>query len=113
MKSTQQLFLEFDNTDGKFHVTTTEDGHPHENSIGSAYEIPDAIKEARKTSQAPIQFCGYMGGINDLCVPEKPSEAIADAEVFISALAEIAGMQVHKLHDDNLHFIGYTMEKIK
>lgn len=52
-------------------------------------------------------------GFTRLMVTEKPSEAIADSETFISALAEIGGMKVTKLFDDNMHFLGYTMEPIE
>ena len=48
-----------------------------------------------------------------VCVPEKPDGAIADTHTFIAALAEIAGMEVTKNFDDNMHFIGYTMELVE
>lgn len=107
MQSPNKLFLEFQN-DSKFHVIDS-DGK----TIGAAYEIPEAIQEARKTSKAPIDIEDSHAGFERLCVAEKPIEAIADSEVFISALAEIGGMKVKKLFDDNVNFIGYTMEPIE
>ena len=104
MQAPNKLFLEFKD-DSKFHIIDENN-----NTIGAAYEIPDAIKEARKTSNAPIDIEDSHAGFARLCVAEKPSEAIADSEVFIQALAEIGGMKVTKLFDDNLHFIGYTMQ---
>ena len=102
-----KLFLDFQN-DSKFHVIDEDN-----NSIGSAYEIPDAIKEARKTSKAPIDIEDSHAGFSRLCVAEKPSDYEADTESFIAALAEIGGMKVTKLFDDNVHFIGWTMELIQ
>lgn len=106
MQAPNKLFLEFKD-DSKFHIIDENN-----NTIGAAYEIPDAIKEARKTSNAPIDIEDSHAGFARLCVAEKPSEAIADSEVFIQALAEIGGMKVTKLFDDNIHFLGYTMEPI-
>jgi len=102
-----KLFLKFKD-DSKFHVIDE-----NKKSIGAAYEIPDAICEARKTSNAPIDIEESHSGFERLCVPEKPEDAIADSEVFISALAEIAGMKVTKNFNDNLNFLGYTMELIE
>ena len=102
-----KLFLEFQN-DGKFHVVD-ENGA----SYGRGYEIPDAIKHVRKITNSPIDIEEGYAGFTRLCVPEKPQEAVADSETFISALAEIGGMKVTKLFDDNLHFLGYTMEPIE
>ena len=104
MQAPNKLFLEFQN-DSKFHVIDSDN-----NTIGAAYEIPEAIQEARKTSKAPIDIEDSHAGFERLCVAEKPNNAIADTEVFIAALAEIGGMKVKKLFDDNMHFIGYTME---
>ena len=64
-------------------------------------------------SKAPIDIEDSHAGFSRVCVPEKPSDAISDSEVFIQALAEIAGMKVTKLFDDNIHFLGYTMELIE
>lgn len=102
-----KLFLEF-RDDSKFHVVTDDT-----TSIGEAYEVPDAIREAREISNAPIDFGDSYAGFTRVCVTEKPDGAIADKETFIAALAEIAGMKVTKLFDDNIHFIGYTMELIE
>lgn len=107
MQSPNKLFLEFQD-DSKFHVIDE-----NKKSIGVAYEIPDAVKQARLVSNAPIDFEDSYAGFTRLMVTEKPSEAIADSETFISALAEIGGMKVTKLFDDNMHFLGYTMEPIE
>ena len=107
MASPTKLFLEFQD-DSKFHVIDE-----NKNTIGAAYEIPEAIQEARKTSKAPIDIEDSYAGFERLCVAEKPSDYEADTETFIAALAEIAGMKVTKLFDDNIHFIGYTMELIE
>lgn len=107
MQSPNKLFLKFKN-DSKFHVI---DGN--KNTIGAAYEIPDAIKEARHVSNDPIDFGESYAGFTRVMVTEKPSEAISDSETFIAALAEIGGMKVTKLFDDNMHFIGYTMNPIE
>ena len=107
MQSPNKLFLEFQD-DSKFHVIDE-----NKKSIGVAYEIPDAVKQARLVSNAPIDFEDSYAGFTRLMVTEKPSEAIADSETFISALAEIGGMKVTKLFDDNMHFIGYTMKPIE
>ena len=101
-----KLFLKFQN-DSKFHVVDEQD-----QTIGAAYEIPDAIKEARKVSNAPIDIEDSYAGFRRLCVPVKPDNYEADTENFIAMLAELAGMKVTKLFDDNIHFIGYTMEPI-
>ena len=101
-----KLFLKFQN-DSKFHVVDEQD-----QTIGAAYEIPDAIKEARKVSNAPIDIEDSYAGFRRLCVPVKPDNYEADTENFMAMLAELAGMKVTKLFDDNIHFIGYTMEPI-
>jgi len=101
-----KLFLKFQN-DSKFHVVDEQD-----QTIGAAYEIPDAIKEARKVSNAPIDIEDSYAGFSRLCVAEKPDDAEADTENFMAMLAELAGMKVTKLFDDNVHFLGYTMEPI-
>ena len=102
-----KLFLEFQN-DSKFHVIDSD-----KNTIGAVYEIPDAVKSARKVSDAPIDFEDDHAGNHRIMVTKKPDNAIADTDTFIAALAEIAGMEVTKNFDDNMHFIGYTMELIK
>ena len=102
-----KLFLELKN-DSKFHIIDENN-----KSIGAAYEIPEAIQQARETSKAPIDIEDSHAGFSRVCVPEKPSDAISDSEVFIQALAEIAGMKVTKLFDDNINFLGYTMELIE
>ena len=107
MQSPNKLFLEFQN-DSKYHVIDSNN-----NTIGAAYEIPDAIKEARKTSNDPIDIEDSHAGFERLCISEKPDNAIADSDVFIAALAEIGGMKVKKLFDDNVHVLGYTMEPIE
>ena len=101
-----KLFLKFQN-DSKFHVVDEQD-----QTIGAAYEIPDAIKEARKVSNAPIDIEDSYAGFRRLCVPVKPDNYEADTENFMAMLAELAGMKVTKLFDDNVHFLGYTMEPI-
>ena len=105
--SSTKLFLQFQD-DSKFHIVQ-ENGY----SIGEDYEIVPAIKEARKRSNAPIDIEGSHAGFARLCVPEKPDDAEEDSEVFIQMLAELAGMKVTKLFDDNVHFLGYTMELIE
>ena len=56
-----KLFLKFQN-DSKFHVVDEQD-----QTIGAAYEIPDAIKEARKVSNAPIDIEDSYAGFSRLC----------------------------------------------
>ena len=99
-----KLFLEFKN-DNKFHVIDE-----NKNTIGAAYEIPEAIQEARKKSHAPIDIEDSYAGFERVCVTQKPDGAMEDTESFIAALAEIGGMKVIKYFDDNLHFLGYGME---
>ena len=106
--NTSTLFLDFQN-DSKFHVIDKETDF----SFGEGYEIPDAVSEARKSTNEPIHFGENVCGIPRVMVTEKPSDAIEDAEIFISALAEISGMQIFKLFDDNMHFNGYSMEVIE
>lgn len=102
------LILDFNNIDGKFHVVD-KDGF----GFGDGYEIPDAVKHARTVTNEPISFGESYSGIDRVMVTEKPQEAEADSEQFIAALAEIGGMKVTKLFDDNMHFIGYTMELVE
>ena len=104
MQSPNKLFLKFKN-DSKFHVIDENN-----NTIGSAYEIPDAIKAARKVSNAPIDIGDSYEGFTRICVPEKPDHAIADIRQFITALAEITGIEVIEHYDNNVNFLGYTME---
>ena len=104
---TSKLFLKF-MEDSKFHVVDKTG-----KSYGSDYEIGPAIRQARKKSQAPIDFEESYEGFERLCVTEKPDDAEADHRQFIAALAEIGGMKVIELHDDNLHFLGYRMELIE
>ena len=106
MAAPNKLFLKLQD-DSKFHIVD-ETGHSH----GANYEIDKAIKEARKTTNAPIDIEDSFAGFKRLCVPEKPDNAEEDTEVFIAMLAELAGMKVTKLFDDNVHFLGYTMEPI-
>lgn len=99
-----KLFLEFQK-DNKFHVVD-DNGQ----SYGEGYEIPDAIKQVRKITDSPIDFEDSYAGFERLMVTEKPENAEEDSEVFMAMLAELAGMKVTKLFDDNMHFIGYTMK---
>ena len=99
-----KLFLEFRN-DSKFHVID-ENGA----SYGRGYEIPDAINDVRKITDSPIDIGDSYAGFSRQCVPVKPDHAEEDSEVFIQMLAELAGMEVTKLFDDNMHFMGYTMK---
>lgn len=104
MATPDKLFLKLQD-DSKFHIVD-ETGYSH----GANYEIVPAIKEARKTTNAPIDIEDSFAGFTRLCVTEKPDNAEEDTEVFIAMLAELAGMKVTKLFDDNVHFLGYTME---
>lgn len=104
MAAPTKLFLDFQN-DNKFHII---DGNGK--SYGEDYEIPPAIQEARKITNAPIDIENSYAGFSRLCVTEKPENAEEDSEVFMAMLAELAGMKVTKLFDDNIHFLGYTME---
>jgi len=75
--------------------------------IGEGYEIPEAIASARKTTDEDI-ICD--AGI----ITTKPTkEFIQDKDELIRALAEIGGMKVTKMLDDNLNFKGYNMELIE
>lgn len=102
----EKLFLELQ-SDSKFHIVD-ENGC----SYSEAYEIPDAIKHVRKITNSPIDIEDSHAGFSRLCVPEKPDNAEADSQVFIEMLAELAGMKVTQLFDDNVNFLGYTMEPI-
>lgn len=102
-----KLFLELKN-DSKFHIIDENN-----KSIGAAYEIPDAIKHVRKITDSPIDIEDDHAGNHRYVVSEKPEDAIEDTETFIAALAEIAGMKVTKNLDENLHFLGWTMELIE
>lgn len=108
MAAPDKLFLEWNDIDGQYHVN---DKHGHAFGGGS-YEPTDAIKHARIVSDAPIEFSKFAD-IDNVCVPEKPTGAIEDAEMFISALAEIGGMKVTKCFNDDMHFIGYIMELVE
>ena len=102
-----KLFLEFKD-DGKFHVLDE-----NKKSVGAAYEILGAIKQARTVTDAPIDFGESFSGASRLIVSEKPADAEVDSDKFISALAEIGGMKVIKNFNDDMNFIGYTMELIE
>ena len=104
-----KLFLKQNQDHSQFEVLDTNGKAISEGS----YEITEAIKNAREVSDAPIDFGNSFAGFERLCVPEKPVNAEEDSEVFIQRLAELAGMKVTKLFDDNIHFIGYTMELIE
>ena len=106
--SSPTLVLEFNNIDGKFHVNN-RNGH----AMGAAYEIPDAIAQARTVSNEPIDIGDSYAGFTEVCVPEKPDGAFVDTDMFIAALAEIAGMKVTRNYNDKMHFVGYTMEVIE
>jgi len=108
MSAPTKLFLEFSDIDGQFHVND-KDGF----AFGNAHEIPDAVKHARVVSDAPIDFGDSHAGFERVMVTKKPDGAMEDSEVFIQALAEIAGMKVTKYFDDNMHFLGYGMELIE
>ena len=103
--SSSKLFLEWNDLDGQYKVQD-KDGFP----FGNSYEPLDAIKHARMVTDEPISMGEGVGDIEQVIVSEKPTGIIADAEVFISALAEIGGMKVTKYYDDNMNFIGYGME---
>lgn len=107
MAAPTKLILEFNDIDAKFHVND-KNGF----AFGDGYEPVDAIKHARVVTNAPIDI-GESCGLPNICVAEKPDDAIADAEVFISALAEIGGMEVTKVFDDNMNFVGYTMKPVE
>ena len=107
MSSPKKLI--FNDIDGKFHVVN-KDGS---GSYGAAYEIPDAIAQARTVTDEPIHFGSDCAGIDEVMVSEKPETYTADKDVFIAELAEISGMKVTKNYNDKMHFIGYTMEVIE
>ena len=104
--STAKLFLEWNDNDGQYHVNDA-DGFPFG---GGSYEPTDAIKHARMVTDEPISMGEGVGDIEQVIVHEKPTGTLEDAELFISALAEIGGMNVTKYYDDNMNFIGYGME---
>lgn len=104
-----KLFLKQNQDHSQFEVLDTNGKAISEGS----YEITEAIKNARKVSDAPIDFGNSFAGFERLCVPEKPLWAIEDTEMFIAALAEIGGMKVKKLFNDDMNFIGFTMELIE
>ena len=101
-----ELILTLQN-DGKFHVVDSDN-----NSIGAAYEIPDAIKEARKVTNDKIDFEDDHAGNHRYIINEKPDDVFSDTDEFIAELARLGGMQVTKLYNDKMYFIGYTMELI-
>jgi hypothetical protein len=105
MSAPTRLFLEHNAIDGQFHVND-KDGF----AFGQGHEIPDAIQHARIVSDAPIDFGDSYEGFTRICVTERPEGTFLDKEAFIAALADIAGMHVTKVFDDNMHFLGYTME---
>jgi hypothetical protein len=105
--SSPKLFLEF-MKDGRFHVIDE-----NKKSYGSGYEVEHAIHEARKITNEPIDFGDSFSGASRLIVTEKPENAEADADQFITQLAEIGGMKVIKNFNDKMNFIGYTMELIE
>jgi len=101
-----KLFLEWNDLDGQYHVNDA-DGFAFG---GGSFEPTDAIKHARVVSDKPIDIGDSHAGFERVCVPKKPETAEEDSEVFISMLAEIGGMKVTKCFDDNMHFLGYTLE---
>ena len=109
MPSPTKLFLEWNDIDGQYHVND-RDGFAFG---GGSYEPTDAIKHARTVSKAPIKIGTTYSGFEEQCVAEKPTGAIEDAEMFMSALADIGGMKVTKLYNDDMNFIGYTMELVE
>ena len=105
--SSPKLFLEF-MKDGRFHVIDEA-----KKSYGSGYEVEDAIQEARKVTDDPIDFGDSFSGASRLIVSEKPENAEADADQFITQLAEISGIKVIKNFNDKMNFIGYTWELVE
>ena len=101
----EKLFLEFSNIDSQFHVND-ENGF----AFGNGYEILDAVAHARMVTESPINFGDSYSGLERVMVPKKPDEVIVDTEECIAALAEIGGMKVTKVFDDQMHFIGYTIK---
>jgi hypothetical protein len=106
MSAPTKLFLEWNDIDGQYHVIDKE-GHAFG---GGSYEPTEAIKHARMVSDAPISFGDSYAGFERHCVHERPEHALTDHELFIQALAEIGGMKVTKLFDDEMDFMGWVME---
>lgn len=106
MSAPTKLFLEWNDHDGQYHVNDKK-GHAFG---GGSYEPTEAIQHARTVSNAPINIGDSYAGFERICVNEKPADAMEDSEMFIAALAEIGGMKVTKIYDDNMHFKGYTMQ---
>ena len=101
------------NTDSFLEAELAAEKHEAEliSAIGAgSHEPTTSIKSARTVTDAPISIGDSYAGFERLCVSEKPDNAEADGENFIQMLAEIGGMKVTKLYNDDLHFIGYTME---
>lgn len=73
--------------------------------IGDGYEIPDAIKSARKKYPDEDILCDA-----GIITTAPASDFIQDKDELIRALAEIGGMKVITMFDDNLNFKGYKME---
>ena len=105
MSTPTKLFLEWNDHDGQYQVHD-KDGFVFD---GGSFEPKEAIAHARTVSDVPIHI-GEFQDIEQVCVSEKPIGAIEDTETFISALAEIGGMKVIKCFNDEMNFIGYTME---
>ena len=104
--SSPNLFLHLrDGIEPIFEVVEAND--EAEFCIGEGYEIPDAIACARKRTDEDI-LCD--AGI----ITTKPAkEFIQDKDELIRALAEIGGMRVIRMLDDNLNFKGYAMELVE
>lgn len=108
MAAPKKLFLEWNDHDGQFHVN---DKNGFAFGAGS-YEPTDTIKSAHFITDAPIHIGETQSGLEELVVTKKPSGTMEDAESFIAMLAELSGMNVIKLFNDDMNFIGYTMEPI-
>lgn len=98
-------FLKLDDgIEPKFVVIDQEDF-----CMGEGYEIPEAIKSARKNRIPDEDILCDAGVITT--TPAK--EFIQDKDALIRELSHIAGVRITRMLDDNLNFKGYNMELIE
>ena len=95
-----KLFLKMNDGVDPLFLVVDEDNR----RLGQGYEIPDAISSARKTTNADIE-CNA-----GIITTSPASEFIQDKDELIECLAEIGGMKVTTMFDDNLNFKGYSLD---
>lgn len=101
--SSPNLFLELNTIDNRWKVID-ENGL----AFGDGLTKREAIESARIVTDEPISF-GACHEIPNMIVTNT-DKVLFNHEEIIESLADLGGMKVTKIYDDEFGLLGYSME---